>query len=341
MDFSENYSLKYATEVQSFHFGGSREQVSLHTVSVSLSFKNSIHDASKIKSFCTFSKNLNHGPSGIIAHLEPVFSWIREQKPNLKMIHFLSDGPSSQYRNQLMFYIFGNMLDSYFPSLVYSTWNYYETGHGKGTCDGIGGTVKRTADRLVGEGNDLSTFDILVSKLRERLRNITIHVIETDSMTTMATKIEACRSKTIPFLGTMKVHQVTQKHIMSDPITLSMKTMSCFQCCRDVDLNPEHKDSECPHYELGKIKYPSRRTQLQDYFNEEAELISCEPLLPELSPSPYIEQNNVQETHLENVKPGDTVLIKMRFKNQEYRHVCSILEVQSKEEEEEEEEEEE
>lgn len=31
VDFSENYSLKYATEVQSFHFGGSRQQVSLHT----------------------------------------------------------------------------------------------------------------------------------------------------------------------------------------------------------------------------------------------------------------------------------------------------------------------
>lgn len=27
LDFSENYSLKYASEVQSFHFGGSRKQI--------------------------------------------------------------------------------------------------------------------------------------------------------------------------------------------------------------------------------------------------------------------------------------------------------------------------
>lgn len=31
VDFSENYSLKYAEEIQSVHFGGGREQVTLHT----------------------------------------------------------------------------------------------------------------------------------------------------------------------------------------------------------------------------------------------------------------------------------------------------------------------
>lgn len=30
-DFSENYACKLAAEVQSFHFGGSRQQVTLHT----------------------------------------------------------------------------------------------------------------------------------------------------------------------------------------------------------------------------------------------------------------------------------------------------------------------
>ena len=34
MDFSENYNMKYAQEIQSFHFGGSRQQISLHTVIV-------------------------------------------------------------------------------------------------------------------------------------------------------------------------------------------------------------------------------------------------------------------------------------------------------------------
>ncbi|KAL4711613.1 hypothetical protein ACJJTC_003630 [Scirpophaga incertulas] len=32
LDFSENYGLKHHTEIQSFHFGGSRQEVSIHTV---------------------------------------------------------------------------------------------------------------------------------------------------------------------------------------------------------------------------------------------------------------------------------------------------------------------
>lgn len=28
-------------------------------------------------------------------------------------------------------------------------WNYFEVGHGKGPCDGLGGTTKRMADEAV------------------------------------------------------------------------------------------------------------------------------------------------------------------------------------------------
>ena len=31
IDFSENYNCKYNTEIQAIHFGGSREQICLHT----------------------------------------------------------------------------------------------------------------------------------------------------------------------------------------------------------------------------------------------------------------------------------------------------------------------
>lgn len=32
VDYSENHNLKFADEIQSFHFGGSRQQVSRHSV---------------------------------------------------------------------------------------------------------------------------------------------------------------------------------------------------------------------------------------------------------------------------------------------------------------------
>jgi hypothetical protein len=31
VDFAENYATKYATEIQSIHFGGNQNQVTLHT----------------------------------------------------------------------------------------------------------------------------------------------------------------------------------------------------------------------------------------------------------------------------------------------------------------------
>lgn len=175
IDFSENYACKYESEIQSFHFGGSRQQISLHTTAVQ--FKESNTGPLRTKSFCTFSKNLSHDPVAIVAHLQPVFEYLNKMKPNLKAIHFLSDSPSNQYRNKLMFYLFSHNINKSFSKLEYSTWNYYEAGHGKGAPDGIGGTVKRTADRLVLQGNDVQDFDSMVSLLSSNLRSIDIAVI--------------------------------------------------------------------------------------------------------------------------------------------------------------------
>lgn len=64
MDFSENFSAKYNEEIQPFHFGGSRTQLSFHTVVVYLK-------ESK-RSYCTVSSDLSHNVYAIWAHLKPV-----------------------------------------------------------------------------------------------------------------------------------------------------------------------------------------------------------------------------------------------------------------------------
>ena len=64
-DFSENFACKLAAEVQSFHFGGSRNQVSLHTGIMYTSQE-------KPLPFATVSPNREHGPAAIWAHLKPI-----------------------------------------------------------------------------------------------------------------------------------------------------------------------------------------------------------------------------------------------------------------------------
>ena len=63
--------------------------------------------------------------------------------PDLKVIHYLTDSPASQYRNKTMFYLI-----SHYPEIfhVRATWDFLEAGHGKGSRDGLGASVKRSVD---------------------------------------------------------------------------------------------------------------------------------------------------------------------------------------------------
>ena len=69
---------------------------------------------------------------------------VKEILPNLEMVHYMTDSPTSQYRNKRIFSIVAQH-DTIFPG-IRSSWLYFEAGHKKGPCDGVGGTVKRVAD---------------------------------------------------------------------------------------------------------------------------------------------------------------------------------------------------
>lgn len=73
MDFSENYKCKYASEVQSVHFGASKKQVSLHTGAY---YYRADDGELKCVSFCSVSEDLRHDASAIWAHLKPVLEKI-------------------------------------------------------------------------------------------------------------------------------------------------------------------------------------------------------------------------------------------------------------------------
>lgn len=102
-------------------------------------------------SLCTLSQNLDHSPGAIWAHMQPIFAFVNSQLNEvITCILFLSDGPSTQYRNRTAFYLLQHRLRSSFPNVTMGSWNYSEAGHGKGAPDGVGGTIKRTAaDKIV------------------------------------------------------------------------------------------------------------------------------------------------------------------------------------------------
>jgi hypothetical protein len=71
---------------------------------------------------------------------------VKELIPELKYAHFWTDSPSSQYRNRSIFDFVCNFERIHGCK---ASWHYFEKGHGKSACDGVGGTAKRNADMAV------------------------------------------------------------------------------------------------------------------------------------------------------------------------------------------------
>lgn len=92
---------------------------------------------------------------------------IKTKTPEVKTIHFYSDGPSPQYRQKKNIYLltlFGLKLH-----LDFTTRSFFESGHGKGAADAIGGAVKRALDRHVAYGGDvgnaMDAYEILNKRM--------------------------------------------------------------------------------------------------------------------------------------------------------------------------------
>lgn len=230
VDFSENYSCKYAKEAQSVHFGASREQITLHT--------GMMYSQSKKQGFCTISKSMRHDPSAIIAHLQPVLNhYLEEMNSETITIHFLSDSPSTQYRNKKLFYFLQNVIPKLYPNVKYISWNYTESGHGKGAPDGIGATIKRTADRLVTFDQDINTFDVFVRAIKDNIKTLYLDVVDEQDIEKFDTYLPTVRK---PLKGTMQAHQATWT---KEDGTLFLNKLSCFQC----------NFLECSHFKITKM----------------------------------------------------------------------------------------
>ncbi len=193
VDFSENFECKYDRAVQSSHFGCSNNQVCLHT-GVAY-FKH------EVMSFCTVSASTRHEPAAIWAHLQPVLHEVQRTHPEVKTIHFWSDGPTTQYRNKHHV-----LLSSYcareagFDTV---TWNYFEAGHGKSAADSVGGTLKRTAESAIGHGALITTAEEFYTVLSDKT-NIKLFLVPEENIDEVFRKIPPG----VKAIGaTMKMHQ--------------------------------------------------------------------------------------------------------------------------------------
>ena len=166
IDFSENYECKYSREIVVCHFGGNKTQISIHT--------GVLYTDGKKVCFATVTQERKHDPAAIFMHLLPILSQYSEAIENL---HFLSDSPATQYRNQYMFYLISQKIVPLFKHLRTLSWNFSEAGHGKGAPDGVRAVIKRTCDQVVAGNQDISNFQQFYNAIVTKVKGVQIHSV--------------------------------------------------------------------------------------------------------------------------------------------------------------------
>jgi len=212
---------------------------------------------------CTLSECLDHGPAAVWAHLQPIFQFIKRTVPQITIVHFLTDSPTTQYRNKTIFFLITHALQ-HSIEVSLCTWNYMEAGHGKGAPDGVGGCLKRTADRVVAQGVDIDCFESFVKVLKENVRKVEIILVYEHDIQSMKSIIP---SEIPSFKGTFKVHQVV--FMKEFPNKLVMRKLSCFECydCGKFSLGdhkiilPTNEKEDCLENVPVEVEYDAQYTQ--------------------------------------------------------------------------------
>ncbi|KAJ8681765.1 hypothetical protein QAD02_017557 [Eretmocerus hayati] len=239
-DLSQNYLSKYNQEWHRVHFGAGSDQYSIFTgVLYTKYFK---------QGFVSASASTRHDASVILAHLFEILDYSLDKFPLITDWDMKSDGPSSQYKNKTFFFLLAQLLPLRYKQIKRLTYNYSESGHGKGPADGIGETVKRAAHDYVRHGGDIPTFQKFYQVIKKQASNVHVSSIKEEDIES----IDSFVPSEVNFNGTRQVYRFTRNR---DATTIvQFNTLGCFEC------PPGQK---CNHFYKGVLDYEEISNNLQ------------------------------------------------------------------------------
>lgn len=120
-------------EVQSAYWNAS--MVNIHTM---VAYFPGDRAPRNLQSYVAVSDVISHNATAVYDILKKIMPIIKEDYPVTKKIHYLTDLLTSQYRNKTIFQV---LVDHETDFGMQAQWNYLESGHGKGPCDGLGASV--------------------------------------------------------------------------------------------------------------------------------------------------------------------------------------------------------
>lgn len=135
LDFAENYAFVVQDAPPGFHWNNSQA-----TVFVAFMYYKKEGELKK-KGFVVISDNLTHDTVAVYTYQQLCIEYVKNNF-SVKKIHYFSDGAPQQFKN---FKNIINICYHYEDFKIEAVWHFFPTAHGKGACDGVGGSVKRAA----------------------------------------------------------------------------------------------------------------------------------------------------------------------------------------------------
>jgi len=143
-DFAENYSFVVQDAAQSFHWNNL--QATLHPFVCYYTSEPDVNNITTLKhvSFVVISENSSHDTIAVHLFQKVLINFLSKKITTPQKMIYFSDGCAAQYKNRKNFV---NLCNHGADFGMSAEWHFFATSHGKGPCDGVGGTVKRMAAR--------------------------------------------------------------------------------------------------------------------------------------------------------------------------------------------------
>lgn len=152
-DFAQNYGFVVQNAAQGFHWNNNqatiypavvyyRENGQTKNKNYVITSDSLSHDAVAVYTFMKLiTDELKKDFEKEKEYISPNGEVIRE-KQKIKKIFYVSDGAPQQFKNFKNIFNVKNHINDFG---IDAEWHFFPTAHGKGPCDGLGGTVKRCA----------------------------------------------------------------------------------------------------------------------------------------------------------------------------------------------------
>lgn len=240
-DFAENYSFVLQDEAQGFHWNNSMATV--HPVVVYYKGKDQ-ETGNQIllhKSIVFISDCLTHNTVLVHVFQKKLIEFLRGIFPNLKKLYYFSDGSAAQYKNCKNFVNLCYHKEDF--DGIEAEWHFYATAHGKGVCDGVGGTVKRLAAKASlqspTDNQILTPFQLFQWGVRN-IPSVTFFYVTNEEYVEEEKVLKTRFKEAVAVVGTQKFHAFIP--LDKDKVQTKIYSFSTNMETHKVQMSPSDED---------------------------------------------------------------------------------------------------